>query len=416
MNYRPAPRTSPSTRAPPATNAPCRPPTSIYFVKIYKTGSTTMYNLLARYAANRGLRWATYNTRPHENNVNSTPRAMLARIVPHYIPGVHNKFNIIADHSCYDSYSVNAILEQPVSYITFLRSPVAQARSFIFELSGGTNKTMLPQDPLKLVLETHTNMVKLGQKHKYFGLFSNIAARQLGFSGDIQSPDDPRFKDHFEKIKLQFVVGLTEYYTLSVLLLRRKLCMEWKDLIFIPVRKTPYRKEIPMVRNEELSNDFCKLSPLDCYIYDHFNRSFWEQVNSWGKDLTKELEAFDFTLKRVSKYCSSIHAVIKATRSKGHFKVIWRRKNLMIAKTAWGSAFEVSPKMCAAMRLRERALGSYFYFRQNFERCKGYRRPTCPIYDRNIRHVNCAGVCRRSRTPADLLDALLTEKGAYIWH
>ena len=56
---------------------------SIYFLKVFKTGSTTMYNMMGRFAIKHGLRWAPYQTRPYEvTDGLPNKQHIVSRIVP----------------------------------------------------------------------------------------------------------------------------------------------------------------------------------------------------------------------------------------------------------------------------------------------------------------------------------------------
>ena len=391
---------------------------SIYFLKVFKTGSTTMYNMMGRVAIKHGLRWAPYQTRPYEvTDRIPNKQHIVSRIIPHFSSASTERFNILADHSAYNKETIEVVLSKPVSYITVLRHPVAHLRSFMVETgaygmaSNGHKKSNV--DPVILLMNA---IQAKGRSVNYFNLYSNPAARQLGFHAPPYVMQANEVARHLKEVDENFVVGLTEYFTTSIIIIRRKLQLSWRDIIYVRLRKTKYNK--PKVNNDDdILPLVCKLSPMDCHIYDHFNKSFWQTVRTGGEDLQAEVQAFEEVLSKVSEYCSRIYVEIKRVNSSIHWQSIWNTESLKVLATKWSPSFPVAPKDCAVMRLEERALGNYFYFRQNWKACQNYRisKRGCPIHDANVKNLNCSKLCISSKTQFDLLNNLLQDKGAYIW-
>ena len=392
----------------------------IYFLKIFKTGSTTMYNMLGRFAMRNGLRWATYQTRPYEvTDITPNKTNIVSRIIPNFDSASREKYNIIADHSVYDRDSIEKVLSKPISYITVLRHPVAHLRSFIKALSStvfaldGLERSSL--DPVILLRDS---IRKKDKNVTRVDLYSNIASRQLGFTTLTNSTSFENISSYLKELDDTFVVGLTEYFTTSMIIFRRKLCLSWRDIIFIRLRKTTFKS--PWMKNDDGLLDFvCTLSPLDCFVYRHFNTSFWDSVRESGKDLQDETYSFKKVLSKVSEYCSSVYRKVRLAESKEDWLSLWDSASHAVIATKWSPPFSITPKDCAIMRLNERPLGSYFYFRQNWKACGEYRKSTrrCPT-SRIIgfrKGMNCSKLCIVSERPSDLINNLLQDKAAYLW-
>ena len=114
--------------------------TNIYFMKVKKTGSTTLYGILSRYAIHYNKRVVTYcmNTRPYMQPNNT--QGIVQLIIPPLKIGFNRKFNILIDHSFFDHAAIQQVIESPIKCITMLRKPIDMLRSWLYFKGLGRKK------------------------------------------------------------------------------------------------------------------------------------------------------------------------------------------------------------------------------------------------------------------------------------
>ena len=127
-------------------------------------------------------------------------------------------------------------------YVSILRNPVAQLESAFtyFKLFEGLN-----------ISGTDKFGVFLSDPHKYFNtsqhdLLRNGQLHDLGFDHDHENLTKIRKKVD-EVSKTIDLMMITEYYDESLILLKRLLCWEFEDIMYLPkgVRIETNRYDIP---------------------------------------------------------------------------------------------------------------------------------------------------------------------------
>ena len=383
-------------------------PRNIYFLKIHKTGSTTLYNIFARYAIKNNLRWTTYNKRPYEPGRRNKVNSFINSIFPKFKLNHSVKYNILADHSIYNIAMIEQILETPITHCTFIRHPYIHLRSYLNEILHWNSQS---EDTVKhfLKLFHSSNPQEIDQN-----IFINPVAKALGFPQNITSPADVNFSNHFRIIKTRFYIGITDNFTASLLLMRRHYNLSWEDVIFVPLRKSRHSKGNGYPKPSDL-RALCEVSVLDCFIYDSVKKEFSHSLIIAGPDFDLEMKEFEKVLVNVHTYCQVIYTKLAAKNLSD--SLVWNDEPLHIEPNTWSSGFLLTPKQCALMRIEERALGSYFYFKQNWVKCKDAKvLKKCPIQDGRIKNLNCQKVCLLSGSSSEILDNILKEHGAYLWH
>ncbi|XP_006825806.2 galactosylceramide sulfotransferase-like [Saccoglossus kowalevskii] len=99
------------------------------------------------------------------------------------------------------------------------------------------------------------------------------------------------------------LVMLAEYYDESLILLKKIMCWKEDDILYysINVRRN---KLIVKTISPEIKNTIAKYNKADILLYQHFNRTFWEKVESYDGHFDEDLKRFRSRLDNVSKECS----------------------------------------------------------------------------------------------------------------
>ena len=102
---------------------------------------------------------------------------------------------------------------------------------------------------------------------------------------DICAPQDKEFD----------LVTITEKFDLLLLLLRKKLCWDISDMLYIPLKKANYKlnNNIDLVsirKNNTFDRAYQTLNPNAYRIYKHFENKVSLLIASEGHDIKKELK------------------------------------------------------------------------------------------------------------------------------
>lgn len=383
------------------------------------------------------------NGRPHKIN------SLIPNLTPPFYVNITPKYNMITDHTTYDWVAIQQVIRKPITCVTSVRHPLNHflSRMINFRKKFGIRKSKIFS---AIELGMLTKNPKFLRRKKYS--VANPMIKQFGFpEWQNGSVNDNHFQTFFQHITQQFIFVQLEKMLESVILMRRKLKMSLRDIIFIQLRVSKIQGDIKTIKKQQLERDLtyqvCHISPLDCHLYDHVNRSIMKEITEGGEDLQQEVKTFRKITFQVQEYCNltltrirdkalalrwgpsptlnrflrlfinvSKKSVKFRTKYAGNmpFAEMLSRKPLVIPTNKWGGQFLVSPLDCATMRLEERALQNYFYFNQNWDYCKQVQR-RCPASDINVAGMDCRRVCDNSKEKDDLLFSLVNEPGAYIW-
>lgn len=126
-----------------------------------------------------------------------------------------------------------------------------------------------------------------------------------------------------------------EYFTESVVMMRRVLGWTIKDVLYL--RKNSARRSYAFADNthRHLYERFAK---LDYDLYNFFYRRLWSQIHNEGLDFQLELLYFDRLRKEVEDYC-----MYKVDKSSGY----------IVAASRWSAAFVVSRDDCDYLKKNE---------------------------------------------------------------
>ncbi|CAG5922876.1 unnamed protein product [Menidia menidia] len=253
----------------------CSPKVDIMFMKTHKTASSTFLNILFRFGEKHRLKFAF----PDSRNDFFYPSLFQRSQVKDYRSGMC--FNIICNHMRFNAPEVAKLLPTDTSYITILRDPAE-----LFESSFHYFGRVVP---LTWKIAGDDKLAEfLRDPHSYFDPegFNSFYLRNLLFfdfgQDNTLQLDDPRVDAGIKFISERFqLVMLVEYFEESLILLKDALCWEMDDLLFFKLnarKGSTVSKLTPELRAKAL-----EWNAIDWKLYRHFNQTFWNKVDAYGR-------------------------------------------------------------------------------------------------------------------------------------
>ena len=95
------------------------------------------------------------------------------------------------------------------------------------------------------------------------------------------------------------LVLITEHFDLSLVLLKRRFCLEFEDILYL---RSLERIKKDKVEDPSLLAKIAQMQKLDIALYDHFIAKFWQEVEK-EEGIYEELAIFQKLNKEVQSFC-----------------------------------------------------------------------------------------------------------------
>ncbi|KAG9494489.1 hypothetical protein GDO78_002026 [Eleutherodactylus coqui] len=269
----------------------CNPRTNIFFLKIHKTGSSTIMNILFRYGDFHNLLFAF----PTETHQFKYPAYFSAKYVKGFSSGKQQNINIMCHHMRFSFTEVEEVMPKNTFYFTILRNPVTlmeSAFSYYNHITSFSKATNL-EDFL-----SKTSTFYQGEKQDS-AYAKNLMTFDLGFN-----PNTPVSLKHskllWQAVDTMFdLVLITEYFDESLVLLKDALCWTYDDVLSFPLNtRSNISRHVLSVETKEKIKSW---NQLDWQLYIYFNHSFWNRVDRFGRERMKN-EVAELRKRRVQLF------------------------------------------------------------------------------------------------------------------
>ncbi|XP_063043474.1 galactose-3-O-sulfotransferase 4 isoform X2 [Engraulis encrasicolus] len=266
---------------------PCRPHTHVMFLKTHKTASSTVLNMLYRFGEERGLRFAL----PLGYQF-GYPLLFNAHRVKGYRGQQAVEFNIMGNHMRFHKPEVEKVMPPDTFYFSILRDPVALAES-----SYAYYKAVAPAFKRAKGLGDFAN-----DPRRYYDarLRNNHYARNLlwyDFGLDHNANYSYALARRGEaEIRKSFnLILISEYFDQSMVLLRHALCWPLDAVVSFSLNARQMKPPggsswgsksslgAVLALTDEQRQKLREWNALDWHLYQAFNRTFWEEVERFGK-------------------------------------------------------------------------------------------------------------------------------------
>ncbi|XP_071509584.1 galactosylceramide sulfotransferase-like [Diadema antillarum] len=294
---------------------PCRPQRKVAFLKTHKTGSSTVSSIFQRYGFLNNL---TFLVPDQTHFINYRDKFSANRIQPNSSSVAREKwradigFDLLTNHVRYNRSELDKVFHG-AKYVTIMREPGAQFESafYYFEIFRSMPRS---NEPLKLFLsEPRKYFDMVMQTRQYFkDSMHNQHLFDFGMSHD-ETDDEIAVRRKIIELDVELdLVMITEYFDESLLLLRKLLCWEMSDILYLPkaTRSPDYRT----VLDDDLRAKILSWNRGDVMLYQHFNRSFWRKVKEYGPTFPSDLAVFRQKLKATVELCCNTSRPNKSDR------------------------------------------------------------------------------------------------------
>ncbi|XP_060922559.1 galactose-3-O-sulfotransferase 3 [Limanda limanda] len=248
--------------------------TNVVFLKTHKTASTTMQNMLFRFAERHNLTAALpVQACSHQF---CYPRSFTSHFVhPHTLPP-----NIITSHMRFNRAELQRLMPNDTIYVTILREPGLMFESlFSYYNQHCQSFKRVPNGSLEAFLQEPWRYYRPDEKDSMYA--RNSLTFDLGGDKDRPTTDVAYARSFVAEVDRVFsLVLIAEHFDESLVLLRRLLSWDLDDVLYFKLNmRTPSSKRS---LTPGLPAKIRAWNSLDARLYDHFNASLWRQLSALG--------------------------------------------------------------------------------------------------------------------------------------
>ncbi|CAH1255100.1 GAL3ST1 [Branchiostoma lanceolatum] len=278
----------------------CKPKQNVAFIKVHKAGSTTVQSVFLRYGYSHNL---TVMLPGGKNPASFSWPNFPAPGDAYPVSG--GVYNILTHHARYHPETIRARMPPDTARVAIMRHPLDHLKSMFNFIHLNTKYKLDPLNPIQMFLENVTDYAEIDSKF-YDGRSPtrNFQSYVLGFD---QRKDfgDEEVEQHFREIKTDVpFVMILEHLDESLIVLKRSMCWVMKDILYDWTARNYRRFYYKSSSLSQLAmENHRKWSSIDYALYEHYNRTLWEEVEKGGEDFASELEHFRTMNSNVNEHC-----------------------------------------------------------------------------------------------------------------
>ncbi|XP_053930975.1 galactose-3-O-sulfotransferase 2 isoform X1 [Cuculus canorus] len=281
----------------PVTSTPCHAKTNVMFLKIHKTASSTVLNIMFRFAERYNLTVAL----PADQLFHlGYPKTFKAHFVEEF-EVIGQNYNIMCNHLRFNPSEVRKVMAANTFYFSILRNPIPLLESSYIYYKNSVPAFRLSKD----VNEYLASPLKYYHQADYK---QNIYARNImwfDFGYDNNAEDDKKYiQAVLKEIEQNFhLILIADYFDESMILLKHTLCWDLDDVVYFKLNsRSQDTVQTLTPESKERIKAWCS---LDWKLYLHFNQSFWRRIEETIglKLLEKEVNRLRMRQKELMEIC-----------------------------------------------------------------------------------------------------------------
>lgn len=244
---------------------------------------------------------------------------------------------IFSTHIRFNKGPINSVFpKRSAKYITIIRNPIDRFKSaWIFynfqkhHAGISNNSHALTSNSFLKSTNALQEIQERLTKTKVAFIFNHISNSNL-FDMGLEQEDIQNMtlvKSYIDIMDREFdLVMITDYFDESLILLKRLLCWEFEDIVYIKLRVTSKRLEL----EEEVKKNILTWNHADVILFDHFNKTFWRNILQAGSTFYEDLKTF----RRINQeYEASCETVMKDKTMSVKQKNSLLKKKCALSKT-----------------------------------------------------------------------------------
>nr|KAF6494962.1 galactose-3-O-sulfotransferase 2 [Rousettus aegyptiacus] len=250
------------------------PVTNIMFLKTHKTASSTVLNVLFRFAETHNLSVALpAGARFHLGY----PWLFLAR----YVEGAERdgswrRFNIMCSHLRFNPAEVQKVMPQDTFYFSIIRNPISQLEASFVYYRGFVPAFRAAESLDAFLAAPHAYRNRSRDLRNAYA--KNNMWFDLGFDHNAPAGDG-YVRARLAEVERRFqLVLIAEHFDESMVLLRHRLRWRLDDVVSFRLNARSPRSVTGLTpEGRERAKRWCA---LDWRLYQHFNRTFWARAHA----------------------------------------------------------------------------------------------------------------------------------------
>ncbi|NWU97574.1 G3ST2 sulfotransferase, partial [Upupa epops] len=283
---------------------PCQAKTNFMFLKTHKTASSTILNILFRFAERYNLTVAL----PADQLVHlGYPETFQANFVEEFQVG--KNYNIMCNHLRFNPSEVQKVMAVGTFYFSILRNPIPLLESSYvyykdsvpaFRISKDVNEYLA--SPLKYYLPSDS-------KQNIYA--RNIMWYDFGYNNNAEG-NERYIQAVLKEIEQNFhLILIADYFDESMVLLKRILCWDLDDVVYFKLNSRS--QDTIQTLTPESKEQIKAWCSLDWKLYLHFNQTFWRRIEEiiGLKELEKEVNCLRARQKELMETCLSDQDAVK---------------------------------------------------------------------------------------------------------
>lgn len=295
-----------------------------------------MANILQRYGYIRHLNFVLPRKRLHAasyNYLNKPGEPLTARsLIP---PPAGQHYDLLWNHGIYNSTFIHSIMPLDAVYITMLRQPLQQfvsAFEYYGNIPGSYINAIMTSNVSNPLAEYLGHPALYESTMRYLTYLRNKQAEDLGMEARHVTNLSLR-RQYIQQLAADFhLVMITEFFDESLVLLRRLLCWDVQDVLYLPKNRNHLKKERNFSAEHRRQHRLLSIADYD--LYHFFYQRFILTMKSQEPDFQEEVRYFKELLGHVQTQCV-------------------QEGEVTVNRSQWHAQFTLTPRDCQLMQQSE---------------------------------------------------------------
>ncbi|XP_033006038.1 galactose-3-O-sulfotransferase 2-like isoform X1 [Lacerta agilis] len=280
----------------PSQGSTCMPKTHVVFLKVHKSASSTVMNILFRFGDTRNLSFALPGSGASQLYY---PHYFMAAAVQGFSPKKDPQFHIMCHHMRFFQPEVARVMPNTSFYFSILRNPIHLMESSFAYYKGVS--AFAKAKNLEEFLNDTSKFYNASTSDSHYA--KNLMTFDFGYNhnGNFSAKNVQLM---LRAIEAQFdLLLISEYFDESMVLLKEALCWDLDDVVSFPLnsRDNSTKSHLSKDTIEKIKS----WNKLDWELYVHFNRTFWEKIDGhMGRErMQQEVRALKQKREQLAKIC-----------------------------------------------------------------------------------------------------------------